>query len=268
MLHRTHNHKIVTDYYQKPTSKNRLLNFQSEHPLIQRTSMAYGTVSRILTLTSSINRESSINKIFQILSMNGYPNKLIMAMINKFDNNTNKPTKDKPQDAVPSKYRGLIYTSHLSENLFKLFNTHDPSIKIGFKPESTVRKIIKTPYPPMRKEDQHGLIYSFACNDCAGVYIGQTGQKLKNRIKQHISDRNSKTVKVNNTAAYQHSKSLNHTFDFENTRILAKENNLQKRLTLEAININLNRTKAINLKSDIDNLNPTYTQLLTYLQTH
>ena len=110
------------------------------------------------------------------------------------------------------------------------------------------------------------MIYSFACNDCAGVYIGQTGQKLKNRIKQHISDRNSKTLKVNSTAAYQHSKTLNHTFDFVNTRILTKENNLRKRLTLEAINIYLHRTEAINLKSDIDNLNPTYTQLLTNLQ--
>ena len=84
------------------------------------------------------------------------------------------------QDETPSKYRGLIYTSHLSENLCKLFNRHDPSIEIGFKPESTVSKIIKTPYPPMRKDEQHELIYSFACNDCAGIYIGQTGQKLKN----------------------------------------------------------------------------------------
>ena len=75
----------------------------------------------------------------------------------------------------------------------------------------------------MKKDEQHGLIYSFACNDCAGVYIGQTEQKLKNRIKQHISDRNSKTLKVNSTAAYQHSKNLNHTFDFVNTRILTKE---------------------------------------------
>ena len=56
------------------------------------------------------------------------------------------------------------------------------------------------------------------------------------------------------------------TFDFVNTRILTKENNLRKRLTLEAINIYLHRAEAINLKSDIDNLNPTYTQLLTNLQ--
>ena len=49
--------------------------------------------------------------------------------------------------------------------------------------------------------------------------------KLKNRIKQHISDRNSKTLKVNSTAAYQHYMTLNHNFDFVNTRTLTKENN-------------------------------------------
>ena len=101
--------------------------------------------------------------------------------------------------------------------------------------------------------EQNGLIYSFACNDCAGVYIEQTGQKLKNRIKQHISDRNTKTLKVNCTAAYQHSKTLNHTFDFVNTRILTKENNLRKRLTVEAITYIYIELKQLTYVYDIDN---------------
>lgn len=55
---------------------------------------------------------------------------------------------------------------------------------------------------------------------------------------------------------------MDHTFDYDNTKILASERNLQKRLTLEAININKYRKTSINLKSDIDSLNPAYTQLL------
>lgn len=35
----------ITEYYQKPTSKNRLLNYNSEHPQIQKTS----TITRIRT---------------------------------------------------------------------------------------------------------------------------------------------------------------------------------------------------------------------------
>lgn len=51
-LQRTYNFSITTEYYQKPTSKKSIIEF----PLIQRTSMAYGTISRILSLTSLVNR--------------------------------------------------------------------------------------------------------------------------------------------------------------------------------------------------------------------
>lgn len=114
--------------------------------------------------------------------MNGYPLKLINEMIDKFDSKTNNTTNNETQHTTSSKYKGLIYTTHLSKNLSKLFRNHDPTIKIGFKLESTFRKIITTPYPSINKEEQHGVIYSITCNDCAGVYIGHTGQKLKNRI--------------------------------------------------------------------------------------
>ena len=57
-----------------------------------------------------------------------------------------------------------------------------------------------------------------------------------------------------------------HSFDFANTRILTKEHNLQKRLILESININLNNRHSLNLKSDLDVLNPTHTQLLQNLK--
>lgn len=62
MMHRTKNHGIVTEYYQKPTSKNRLLNNLSEHPFIQKRSVAYGTIHRILTLSSPEYRKPAIEK--------------------------------------------------------------------------------------------------------------------------------------------------------------------------------------------------------------
>lgn len=53
-----------------------------------------------------------------------------------------------------------------------------------------------------QKMEQHNVIYSIGCNNCSGQYIGQTGQKLKNRVRPHKQDQNSKTKKQNNTAAY------------------------------------------------------------------
>lgn len=84
VLERTRFHRISTSYYQKPTSKNLLLNFASEHPLIQRTEMAYSIISRILTLTAEKNRPASINKIFDLLKMYGFPGKLVAQRSTNF----------------------------------------------------------------------------------------------------------------------------------------------------------------------------------------
>lgn len=262
MIQRTKELQIITNYYQKETSKNRLLNFNSEHPSTQKTGMAYGTISRILTLTSDINRNTAIDKIYNILTMNNYPHNLIKRLINKFeDKNKNK---DKRQDNDKEKwiYRSLSYTPHISESLKQLLTSYDKNLRIGYKPEKTIKKIIKSPYTQTATMDKHNVIYKFKCNDCVGEYIGQTGQKLKNRIKQHKGDHKSKIIKANNTAAFQHSKNTGHTFDFDNTQILKSESNLRKRLILEAININIHKKTTINLKSDIDNLNPSYSQLI------
>ena len=83
MVQRTPKHRILTNYYQKTTSKNRLLKYNSEHPLKQRTSLACVTISRTVKLTSIENRSTSINKICEMI--NGYPGKMIKGLINKYN---------------------------------------------------------------------------------------------------------------------------------------------------------------------------------------
>ena len=116
---------------------------------------------------------------------------MIKGLIDKY----NKTEKQQIESTInstkeaPSKiHKGLTYTPHLSEALRKLFKQNSDLIEIGFKPETTVSRIIKSPYPPLPIEERHGVIYSINCNNFEGIYIGQTGQKLKNRIKQHKTD--------------------------------------------------------------------------------
>ena len=35
---------------------------------------------------------------------------------------------------------------------------------------------------------QSNLVYQISCRDCTAVYIGETGQKLNNRIMRHRND--------------------------------------------------------------------------------
>ena len=142
--------------------------------------MAYGTISRILSVTFTINRHIAIKEIYRILKMNSYPRKLIKQLIQKFDNQ-NKTGKTNnsvsTENSIQPKYRGLTYTTHLSDCLRKLLIEHDKELQIGFKPLSTKNKIIPTPYTKTPTLQQHGIIYSLNCNNCDGGYIGQTGQK-------------------------------------------------------------------------------------------
>ncbi|KAI4461022.1 voltage and ligand gated potassium channel [Holotrichia oblita] len=78
-------------------------------------------------------------------------------------------------------------------------------------------------------------VYKLDCKDCNKCYIGQTKQYLKKRIYNH-----QYTVTHNvtgETALSKHSKDRRHNFDFQNTKILKKENNYKKRLIYEMIYI-------------------------------
>lgn len=47
--------------------------------------------------------------------------------------------------------------------------------------------------------DKHGIVYLYGCNDCDEQYIQQrqqrqTGQKLRNRLRQHKTEQNLKII--------------------------------------------------------------------------
>lgn len=268
-IQRDMNHTISTCYYQKPTCKNRLLNFHSAHPITQKSGVAFGTISRVLTLSSSKYRNDNIKTIYDILGMNGYPKQLIGNLINKFDNKRKDLCMDIYTNRIAKKYRGMIHIPELTESFDKLFKKYDPDIQIGYKPWKTIGNITKNKNINNKDDDNtHAVVYSFECNDCDGIYIGQTGQRLKNRIHQHKAEQTKKQPKNNMTASLQHVIETGHTFNLENTKVVINERHLGKRLTLEALNINLEKSRTINLKSDIDSLNPVFVQLLKHIKYH
>ena len=65
-----------------------------------------------------------------------------------------------------------------------------------FRPLSTLRKRLVAPKDPTEKEDQTGVVYHIPCSDCSSVYIGETGRKLKLRLKEHKSIAPSATSQV------------------------------------------------------------------------
>lgn len=252
---------VSTDFYQKPTCSNRILNYNSAHPMVQKTGTAYGFISRVLTLSSEEFHNINIGRLHNILGMNGYPASLVHRLIQKVMRLRRYPTSDTPVETV-MRYRGIGYIQHLSENIVKIFSKYDKTLRIGYKTTKNLQSLMRNNDVIKPDTEKHGVIYSVQCKGCDGVYIGQTGQKLKNRIKQHKSDNRARHMKVNTTGLVQHSINTGHTFDFEQTKVVATQPQLSKRLVLETLYINKHRVKSVNLKDDIENMSPVYTQLL------
>lgn len=103
------------------------------------------------------------------------------------------------------------------------------------------------------------MVYCLTCVSCGKNYVGQTSQWLSNRLALHKSDI---TTKRDRCALAEHILINNHRVDWDNVKILDKEQQTNKRLILEMYHIN--RTEnTINKKSDTNQLSNIYTYLLS-----
>jgi len=101
--------------------------------------------------------------------------------------------------------------------------------------------------PPKEKNAQlscSGIVYGIPCSDCKGIYIGQTGRPLMDRLKEH--KRAIKKGDCQNACA-KHVTQQGHTMNFNDVRIVHKEKNTSTRLALEAFTIAANKTRLLNI---------------------
>lgn len=129
---------ISTDFYMKPTNKGRMLNYLSSHPQRQKINVAHNFIPRVFTLSSKEFWEKNRKMSHEILMKNGYPDSIIVPLMEKFARGRNKSPTDEEKT-----------TSGLSEQLKKLLAQVDPNVGIGFKPKKTNRNLYPPP-PPER----------------------------------------------------------------------------------------------------------------------
>ena len=104
------------------------------------------------------------------------------------------------------------------------------------------------------------MVYKLDCRGCDQSYIGQTKNHLKTRLNSHQRDVRSHIEK---TALSTHSLTNMHSFNFDEPTILAKTNNLNKRLFCEVAHIIKNKT--VNYRADVDGLSYTYHNIIKEL---
>jgi len=109
------------------------------------------------------------------------------------------------------------------------------------------------------------IVYKIHCNNCDASYVGQTKRQLKTRTKEYFN--NIKLDESRHSVITQYILEFNHSFNWNDIKILDSEPNYNRRLISEMLHIK-EQTNEINLKKDTEFLDESYFNLLDTLSTN
>lgn len=243
---------VKTDWYQKPTASGRYVNFLSFHTTKMKINTVMNLKHRILKVAHHDFQESNLKKLHDILLKNSFPKKLLNKLI--FSTPITPPTDQPPSTFF---YVSLPHVEGLTRRITAALSSV-PEIKVANSNLKTVNSLFTRTKDKTPIMQDSNLVYSIPCQDCTAVYIGQTSRNLSARITSHRSDTRRE---LNSSALSIHANQSNHSFNYDDTKILDRESNSKKRQFLEMVRI-VQHKNAINFRKDIDGLSSIYTYLL------
>lgn len=113
-----------------------------------------------------------------------------------------------------------LYIKNISENPKRLLQPHGISTarRPTKAPPSPPKKIILSKAKdPAAAEGKTGVIYDVRCEDCTSHYVGQTGRRLAELVREH---RLAVGRPDQNCSNAQQVDRLNHSFNWETVSIL------------------------------------------------
>lgn len=263
LLIRTDSQKIITNWYEKPTSSGRLLNHYSNHSFKQKLSIITSIKNKIIKLSNQQFLAENLEKLKLKMIKNDYPLKLINKILNTNNVTRNLPASSsdaQPLNQNPQIFIKIPYVKGLSEKLSNILSSTNN--KIVFYHLKTVGDLYTSLKCKMPHEYQSNVIYKINCLNCNAVYLGQTKQTIKSRGNAHKSSCNERyRNKKDQTALAHHHFTENHEFDFENIKIVDYEKNYKKRLFSEMLCIK-KHDNTINKKTDTDGLSEIYHNII------
>lgn len=217
-------------------------------------------VDRAIKLSDPIFHSKNLELIYKVLRLNDYAHDLLCKHI-RFRHNSILATLDQNNnDSVSSdlevprkKFVSIPYVSGLFESLSRILSKYN--IRLVGTNNSDLSFLFDSGKDKLPLENRSNVVYKIPCDDCNGVYIGQTYRQLRTRVKEHKY--NIKEDVSRHTALTKHVTNHNHSFGYDNISILDEEPRSYKRLLLEMCNI-VGHSNSVNLRQDIQHLSNIY----------
>ena len=232
-IHRSTPH-LTFEVYRKPTFKNDLINFHSQHNNHVKTGMIIGAYLRALRICSDVFLSKEESFILESLKELRYPQHFILHARKKayriFKSNHTPHTKPDDIPVQPKPRPVFLPTNTISNTLH---SQHiQPDLKIINLTSKTISNLIKKPTPSPTPIEAN--IYQVPCFDCEKVYIGESARPLKTRIREHKNDiRNGDT----RNAIFNHVYLTKHRPKFEDSHSLKFVHDRGKRRIIESASI-------------------------------
>jgi hypothetical protein len=221
--------------YRKPTHTNKYLDAKSHHHPSQISGVVKTLTHRAEQICDKNNIKKEKENLVNIFKSNGYNQKQVRKLIFK-SNKTKSETSTSENWPVVT----LPYVKGTTEKIARLLKKH--KIKTAHKPHKKIKDFTITAKDSIEAKNKCG-VYKINCN-CGLSYIGQTGRKIEERIKEH--ERNIRLKQTEKSAVAEHVITQGHEIEWEKTTLLHNNHRYKKRIITEAIEIHKHKNKNFN----------------------
>nr|XP_023024234.1 uncharacterized protein LOC111512359 [Leptinotarsa decemlineata] len=208
----------------------------------------YLRCTRSRRLADNDHRQQELNTIETTLQMNNYSERSIKAAAKT----TRKQQKTRDTPVITTT---LPYIAGTTDKISRILHRHN--ISTSFVPERTIRSMLRNPKDQIPLESQG--VYEVPCHDCDRTYIGQTNRRINIRKDKH---KLAVKGKITTSSLFQHVLQTGHNINFDNTKILASNENFHSRTIREAIEIE-KRPNNMNKRDDAQRLPSTWRSVLS-----
>ena len=214
---------VSTKVYRKGTHTDRLLDFNSYHPLSHKRSVVrtlWTRAEKVCSTAAHLKEERGyLRKVFHD---NGYPHRLIRRWTAPRKNNLSSPLQVVKRVTVP-------YVKGASEATERILRKN--GVSVAHKPKNTLHGALTKVKDKEKPEEQAGVVYNVRCKDCDAHYVGETGKRLSSRVQEHQRAINRKDI---SSAIFKHCEEHRHEVDWQGAEVVYRDSRKSSRLFLEA----------------------------------